>query len=178
MRRLTLEEADTVASSVREDRPTFFNAQSGQEESISTEFEAYLILTPISVRSSVSSFFQVILDNDPNQVEVRNQLLTEYLEEEKRNELESQRMYEQLADYYDQVRSDLSSSLDGFEDVTEATLLQEAMTKSMGDIISARDKHAFNYAALSVLASRFEASGSGDFTQELRSWVRVLVEYD
>lgn len=180
MRRLTLEEAETVTSSAREEgnRPEFFNAQSRVSEEISQEFEAYLILTPISVRSSVSSFFQTILDNDPNQIEVRNQLIDEYLEEEQRNELESQRMYQQLTEYYDQVRSDLSSSLDGFESVAEATLLQEALTKSMGDIVSARDRHTFNYAALAVLASRVETGGAADFEQELQAWVRVLVEYD
>jgi hypothetical protein len=178
MRRLTLEEADTVSSSAREDRPTFFNAQTRASESISQEFEAYLILTPISVRSSVSSFFQTILENDPNQIDVRNQLINEYLEEEQRNELEGQRMYQQLTEYYDQVRTNLTASLDGFEDVTEATLLQEALTKSMGDIVAARDRHTFNYAALSVLASRVESGGAADFDQELQAWVRVLVEYD
>lgn len=180
MRRLTLEEAETVTSSAREEgnRPEFFNAQSRVSEEISQEFEAYLILTPISVRSSVSSFFQTILDNDPNQIETRNQLIDEYLEEEQRNELESQRMYQQLTEYYDQIRANLSASLDGFENVAEATLLQEALTKSMGDIVSARDRHTFNYAVLAVLASRVETGGASDFEQELQAWVRVLVEYD
>jgi hypothetical protein len=180
MRTLTLEEAATVTDSARGDgdRPDFFNAQTDSEEEISQDFEAYLILTPISVRSNVSSFFQVILDNDPNQIDVRNTLINEYLEEEKRNELDAQRMYQQLTSYYDQVRSDLSSSIEGFEDVQEATLLQEAMTRSMGDIVAARDRHVFNYAALSVLSTRQETGGSADFTEELRAWVRVLVEYD
>lgn len=180
MRRLTLEEAEIVTSSAREDgsRPTFFNAQSRAEEEISQEFEAYLILTPISVRSSVSSFFQIVLDNDPNQIETRDQLVDEYLEEEQRNELESQRMYQQLTEYYDSIRSTFSSSLDGFENVTEATLLQEALTRSMGNIVSARDRHIFNYAALSVLASRIDSGGAVDFQQELRAWVRTLVEYE
>lgn len=180
MRTLTLEEAATVTDASRGDgdRPDFFNAQISSEAEISQEFEAYLILTPISTRSSVSSFFQVILDNDPNQIDVRNQLIDEFFEEEKRNELEAQRMYQQLTSYYDQVRSNLSASIEGFEDVQEATLLQEALTRSMGDIVAARDRHTFNYAALSVLSTRHEAGGAADFEQELRAWVRVLVEYD
>lgn len=180
MRRLTLEEASTVEANSRDDgeRPLLFNAQSDTEEEISPEFEAYLVLTPISTRSQVSSFLQIVLDNDPNQIDTRKDLLDEYLEEEKRNELEGQRMYSQLTEYYDQVRTGFSSSLEGFEDVSEATLLQETLTKSMGNIVSARDRHTFNFAALSVLASRHESEGAEDFRQELRSWIRVLVEYD
>lgn len=180
MRRLTLEEADTVNESSRGDgdRPTYFNSRTGADEEISASFEAYLILTPISTRSSVSGFLQTILDNDPNQVDVRDQLLTEFFEEEKRNELEGQRMYEQLTEYYDQVRTSFAASLEGFEDVTEATLLQESLTRSMGSIVASRDRHTYNYSALSVLASRHEESGAGSQEQENRSWVRVLVEYD
>jgi len=179
MRRLTLEEAERVGESAHGDgeRPEFFNAQTDSEEEISPEFEAYLILTPISTRSGVSGFFQVVLDNDPNQIDTRNQLLDEYFEEEQRNELEGQRMYQQLTEYYDQVRTTFSASLEGFEDISESILLQEALTRSMGNIVSARDRHTFNYAALSVLLSRHQSEGAADFQQELRAWIRVLVEY-
>jgi len=180
MRRLTLDEAETVTASARAagDRPLFFNATTLTDEEISQEFEAYLILTPISTRSDTSTFFQTILDNDPNQLDLRQQLLTEYLEEELRNETESQRVFDDLTQYYDQVRSNLAASLEGFEDVTEATLLQESLTSSMGDIVSARDRHHFNYAVFSVLRRRLENGGSATLSQELRSWVRLLVEYD
>lgn len=178
MRRLTLEEAETVSESSRTDRPDYFNIQTGQEEDISPEFESYLILTPIATRSEVSGFFQLVLDNDPNQIDVRGRLMDEFLEEEQRNELEGQRMFQQLTEYYDRVRERLSVSLDGFEDVAEAISLQESLTRSMGSIVASRDRHTFNYAALSVLLSRHQDEETTAFQQELRSWVRVLVEYD
>jgi len=180
MRRLTLDEAEQVSASAREpgERPTFYNATTRADEEISQEFEAYLILTPSSVRSEISTFFQTILDNDPNNVQLREQLLSEFLEEELRNASESQRVFSNLTEYYDSVRTSLSSSVEGFEDVTEVPLLQEATTSSMGDIVSTRDRHQLDYAVLRVLQTRAENGRSATLTEELRSWVRVLTEYE
>jgi len=179
-RRLTLEEAEIVTRLSREegDRPELYRSVDNTETEISQEFESYLILTPTPTLNSVSSFFRVVLDNDPNQVDLRNQLFSEFLEEEQRNESENQRMFQQLTDLYDQTRESLASSLEGFSDVEEASLLQEAVTRSMGDIVSARDRHVFNSSVLSVLASRQESSGSTELRQELQSWIRVLLEYE
>jgi len=179
-RRLTLEEAASVTQLAREDgsRPELYRSTEGTETEIGRDFEAYLILTPTSTLNSMSSFFQVVLDNDPNQVELRDQLLSEFLEEEGRNESENQRMFQEITELYDQTRENLASSLEGFDDVEEAALLQEAFTRSMGDIVSARDRHIFNSSAISVLQARKDAGGSADLRQELQSWVRVLLEYE
>lgn len=180
MRQLTLEEASKVTSAARTEaaRPEFFNAQSSQDEVISTEFESYLILTPISTRNSVSTFFSTILESDPNQIDLRNKLLSEYIDIEKSNEQALKSASEQLTSYYDQVHTSFTNSVEGFEDVTEAVLVQEALTSSMGNIVSSRDRHVFNYAVLSVLSARLDAGNDTSLRKELQSWVRVLVEYD
>ena len=179
-RRLTLDEADLVTRQSREDgnKPELYRSVDETETEIGRDFESYLIVTPTSTLSSISSFFQVILDNDPNQVDLRDQLLSEFLEEEQRNENEYVRMYQQITELYDQTRESLSSSLEGFDDVEESALLQEAFTRSMGDIVSSRDRHTFNSSVLSVLSSRKDASGSSELRRELQSWVRVLLEYE
>lgn len=180
MRRLTLDEVDVVAAGARGDgsRPTFFNAQTSSEEEISQNFEAFLLLTPTQIRSNVSNFFQVVLDNDPNQVEVRSDLFDEFMEEEKRNELRAQRMFSQLTEYYDRVRTEFSQAQEGFSDVTEVVLLQESLNRSLGDIVSSRDRHSYGYSVLSVLSARAESAGPSSHIQELQSWIRTLVEYD
>lgn len=180
MRRLTLEEVELVSSAARGDgaRPSYFNVQSAAEEEISTNFESFLILTPLQVRSDLSNFFQTVIDNDPNQVEVRSDLLEEFLEEEQRNELRSQRMYADLTEYYDRVRDQFAQASEGFEDVTEVVLLQESVTRSLGDIVSSRDRHAYGHAVLSVLATRHSSSGNNSHTQEIQSWIRTLIEYE
>lgn len=180
MRRLTLEEAELVSnrSLPNGDRPTFFNANTQATQEIGVEFESYLIVTPIDTRSDVSTFLQTIQDNDPNQIELRNQLLFEFLDEEMSDEIQKQGNLDDLTSYYDRVRSTFSSSLEGFEDIDEASLLQEALTASMGDIVSARDRHKLNYAVLSVLRSRLDNGRSQTLSQEIRAWIRLLVEYE
>lgn len=180
MRRLTLEETELVSNSAKAEgeRPQFFNASTQTSEEISQNFEAYLIVTPIATRSDTSSFLQTILDNDPNQIDIRQQLMFEFLDEELNDSIEAQRGYESLTEYYDLVRSSLASSIEGFEDVEETTLLQESLTSSMGDIVSVRDRHKLNSSIVSVLRRRLDNGRSATLTQEIRSWIRLLVEYD
>lgn len=180
MRRLTLEEAELVTSRSlpNGDRPLFFNASTQTTQEISPEFESYLIVTPLEVRSEVSSFLQTLADNDPNQVELRNQLMFEFLDEEMSDSIERQRNLEDITEYYDQVRASFSSSLEGFEDLAEVALLQETLTASMGEIVSVRDRHKLNYAVLSVLRRRLDNGRTQNLTQEIRSWIRTLVEYE
>lgn len=179
-RRLTAEEADRVAGAARGDgdRPTLFSASSGAENEISSDFEVYLILTDISVRTQVANFFQVILDNDPNDLDAYNELLLEFLVEEISNAEEGKREFSDVTEFYDTTRASYSNTTDGFTDVEEVNLLQEALTNSLGQLAEQRDRFVFNVAALTVLQDRANESGSSEFRQELESWIRVLVEYE
>lgn len=179
-RRLSLEEAETVSSSAREDgdRPTLFRAASGSEEEISQDFETYLILTDIGTRSRIANFFQVILENDPNDLELYTSLLREFLEEEVSNATGGRTSFDEVTELYDDIRQAYGVTTDGFTDVSEVNFLQEALTNSLGSIAEQRDRFSFNFAALSVLQARQEAGSNQLFRQELESWVRVLVEYE
>jgi len=179
-RRLTAEEADKVSQHAREagDRPTVFVASTGEETEISTNFEVYLIVTDVAVRTQVANFFQVILDNDPNNLASYSELLLEFLEEEISNSEEGKREFAQVTEFYDTTRDAYTNTIDGFSDVGEVTLLQEALTNSLGPLAEQRDRFIFNVSALSVLQARATEGGSSVFRQELESWIRVLVEYE
>lgn len=179
-RSLTLEEAEKVSDQAKEEgsRPQYFSVPAGGAEEISKEFETFLIITPATVKSQIASFFQVILDNDPNENSTRDELLTEFLLEELDNETERIRLFDNFAEFYDEVREAYAASVDGFTDVAEVALLQEAITRSLGSISDQRDAHQFNYAVYSVLTQRKDADDPDSFEQELRAWIRVLSTYD
>lgn len=180
MRVLTLDEAELVQESSRSDvdLPEIIDPASGIPEVIGREFEAFLILTPLNIRSGLADFFRTIIDNDPNKVATRDEILTDFLDEEEKNSLEMQKVYESFTSYYDQVREGVISSLDGFEDLKEVAWLQEALTNSLGNIISDRDRHMLNFAALQVLRVRHDSGRSQTSLDSLQQWVETLVEYD
>lgn len=179
-RRLTAEEADQVSNLARGDgeRPQLFIASTGEETEISSDFETYLILTESSIRTQIANFLRVILENDPNNLEVRTELLLLFIREEISNADRAKGEFAEVTEFYDQTRTAFSNTTDGFIDVSEVTLLQEALTSSLGPIAEQRDRLIFNTAALTVLQTRTEAGGSDNFRRELESWVRVLVEYE
>lgn len=179
-RRLSAEEANQVSGAAREDgdRPELFIASTGAETEISTDFEVYLILTDIAVRTQIANFFQVILDNDPNDLASYTELLLEFLEEEISNAEEGKREFADVTEFYDATRTSYTNTTDGFTDVSEVNLLQEALANSLGPLAEQRDRFIFNVAALTVLQTRANEGGSDSFTRELESWIRVLVEYE
>jgi len=180
MRRLTLEEASTVSERSRDvgSRPSFYDASTRDFVEISSEFETYLILAPAQVKSDVSSLFQTVLDNDPNQAGLRSDVLTSFLDLESDNELERKRRFESLTSLYDDVRSRFITSIEGFEDLREVSLLQESLTTSLEGIVASRDRHEFNNAVIQVLKRRDGASGLSESRTESQAWVRVLTEYE
>jgi hypothetical protein len=180
MRTLTAEEAERVSSQARGDgnRPELFSSLTATASEISEEFEIFLILTPVSVRNQIANFFQVILENNPNDLEDRADLLSEFLEEELRNDTESLRAFDNYTELYDQIRDSFSNVAEGFTDVGETSLLQEAINTSLGPLAELRDRYQFNYSVLNVLRSRAEASGNANFRSELQSWIRVLATYE
>ena len=178
-RGLTVEEADRIAQQARgDDRPLVFVAARNAEELISEEFESWLILTDAGIRSQVANFFQTVIDNDPNNLETRTELLQEFIREEIVNTAEYRHAFKDVTSAYSSTRETLVDAADGFEDVTEVTLLQEAMTSSLGPLAEQNDRYAFNYAALTVLQRRADGENLTNFREELESWIRVLSEYD
>lgn len=179
-RDLTVEEAGLVAQQARPSgqRPQIYTAATDSTAEISTDFETYLILTPISLRNQIAQYFQTIIDNDPNDLQTYSDLLTEFLEEELRNDTELMRAYNDYTSLYDQVRDAYSSSTDGFTDVDEVGELQVALTNSLGQLAEQRDRYSFNYAVLNVLRDRNNNSGRTGFVRELQSWIRALVTYE
>jgi len=103
-----------------------------------------LILATSQVKEDVSGLFQVVIDNDPNHAGLRSTVLSSFLENDSNNEIEKKRKFSNLTSLYDSVRSEFSSSIEGFEDVRETSLLQEALTSSLSGIVAARDRHEFN----------------------------------
>ena len=179
-RSLTAEEADQVAQQARGDgdRPDLFIASRNSEEQISVDFEAWLIITDSSLRTQIANFFQTLLDNDPNDLETRTELLLEFLQEEIRNAQQFKEDFESITELYDTNRESLSGATDGFTDIAEVTLLQEALNNSFGPIVEQTDRFNFDYAALTVLQTRANGENASNFQQELESWIRVLAEYE
>lgn len=179
-RGLSADEASLVSAKARPDgqRPTLYSSVSDTEEEISSDFEVYLILTDPSLRNKVANFFQTILDNNPNDLDVRSRLLNDFIQEEIRNSQGKSQEFSSLTSFYDEIRSSYGATINGFTDIAEVVALQEALTLSLGPIAEQRDRLTFNYSALNVLLARANSSGSDSFTRELESWIRLLVEYE
>jgi len=179
MRDLTSDEAKKVDAQAKQERPYYYSSDSAELVQISSDFEAWLILTPMGIRARLATFFQFILDNDINDWPQRKNLLDKWLEDEEddlRTEIEG---YGLTIDSYDEIRESLASSTAGFEDVDEVNRLAVDLTTSTGDLVERRDNLKFEKALSVVLQSRAEGSGiPDDVEQEIKSWVRLLLTYE
>tara|TARA_R100000656_G_scaffold104176_1_gene76143 strand:+ start:170021 stop:170563 length:543 start_codon:yes stop_codon:yes gene_type:complete len=180
MRRLTLEEAELVSSAARGDgnRPSLYRVTSGFDEEISADFETFLILNSIDERTQVSQFFQTVLENDPNSNDNRDRLLAEYVSARKANEEAKLTRMESFSEIYDETKSTLQNMSDGFEDITEVDLLNEATNTALGGIVEQRDRFSYDLSVLTVLEQAVPEGGISTLRRELESWGDLLVEYD
>lgn len=179
MRDLTSEEAKLVDAKTKKNKPYYYNATSGELIAISDDFEVWLILTPIGLRTRLANYFQFVIDNDINEWSTRQELLEEWLEDEiddLRYEIEA---YGDIVNTYDELKTGLSEHLSGFEDIDEVNKLSTDLTTSVGTSIDRKNSLQFEKAVSTVLLSKSEGTGVPDnVIQEIKSWIRILLTYD
>ena len=178
-RSLTAQEAVTVGSKAKPEgqRPTYYSPTQGEDLEISSDFEVWAILAPSEVKRQISSYLQTILDNNPDEREVYNEILISFLQEDLSNTVAEATGYRDLTAFYDNVRSSYLTTTTGFLDNPEVSFLQNLLNSSLGSIIDRKDDLDFTYSAGSVLLSRAEAESSGS-RREIESWIQILGAYE
>jgi len=175
---LTPKEAKKVDSMARPNgsRPYYFDSSSATLVEITSDFEAWLILTPISVRARLANFFSTIINSKLNEWSDRSDLLNEWL----KNEIDDLKTnidnFGKLVTTYDEIRTDLTTYSSGFESVEEISKIVTDLTKLVGDYVERRDSLQFIKAVDTVLKGRAE-NLTENSKQEIQSWIKVLLDY-
>lgn len=178
MRDLSSAEAKSVDSQAKQELPYYYSSTEDKLIPISRDFECWLILTPMTVRARLANFLQLVLDNDINDWSTRKSLLEEWLDNEIDDLNAELDGYDLFADTYDEIRTSLSSSNNGFEDVDELNKLMTDLTTSTGEVMARRDSLKFTKYVCNSVLNRADGSGiPKSVEQEIKSWVRLLLTY-
>jgi len=175
---LTPKEAKKVDSLARPNgsRPYYYNSGSGILVEISADFEAWIILTPISVRARLANFLSAIINSKLNEWSDRADLLTAWVKNEISDLKTNIDNYGKIASTYDEIRNDVTTYSSGFESVDELNKMIGDLTLLVGDYIDRRDTLQFTKAVDNVLKERGNNMAE-DTKQEIQSWIRVLLDY-
>lgn len=177
MRRLTNEEAQTVRARRRPsgDRPTYYNAGTDEDNEISEEFEAFLILLATGVKTEAVAWINAVANSLPER-EDWNDLLMETIAQQAANATARLADINETFDGYEAFRTNFRA--DGFEDVEEVGTLLEDLQIGMGEL-SGRERESTHLEVLSDLLQLRAESGnvSESRLQQLRSWITPLLTY-
>jgi len=177
VRRLTNEEAQTVRDSRREpgERPVYFNSGSGEDEEISEQFEAFLILLSSGVKTEAVTWINAVASLMPDRDDW-NDVLIETVEQQIANAQTLNDAINTTYEGYESFRTNFR--IDGFEDITEIGLMLDDLQVGMGEL-SGRAREAKHLEVLSaILNERATSEEFGDARlQQLRSWITPLMTY-
>jgi hypothetical protein len=178
IRDLTPEEAKKVDAKARPDgaRPTYYNASTGTLVEISSDCEAWLILTPSTIKARLANFFSLISQSTLNTWSKRQDLLIAWATNEIKDLKGNIEAFGEIADTYDAIRKDLSDYTTGFESVEEINKIINDLTTVVGDYINRRDSLQFLKTINIILKAR-ASNTSDEVKREIQSWVKVLLEY-
>lgn len=177
MRELTPEERQRVTENRKDtgSLPRYLDPDTGEELPISREFEAWLILTPVGVRANISQWLMQLARNTPHDVAF-DDLAMEFMEEEEEIALAENNEYDSSLSGYDQFRTSLN--VDGFQDVTELSILLAQTTSGLGRIGAARSSAVFAYSMALVNKAEMESRRVDENTRRsLRAWTQILLAY-
>lgn len=179
--RFTDEERQLIAEKRKpfNERPNFFNSQTGEEQKISEDFEAYLILQDQAEKQRILQWIrrtiEIIIDNAD-----RDSLLGEYLAIRKEDsELRLQELEEE-SQRFSAFREDLAVNGDRrFDTVAELNLLTATLQKPIDSLVIQRDSAFHEQNLITILETRLESEKSDSNTKkELDSWQVVISSYE
>jgi len=178
IRDLTSEEAKKVDSLAKPDgsRPSYFNSGTGTLVEISVDCEAWLIITPSTVRARLANFFSLIATSKLNDWSDRQDLLSAWAKNEIADLKSNIDSYGKIATTYDAIRGDLAKYSVGFDSVEEISKINNDLTTLVGDYIERRDSLQF-IKTINVILKGRSNNLTDDVKQEIQSWVRVLLAY-
>lgn len=177
MRVLTSDEQKKVRAARKQSKPAIYESATGTLQEISDHFEAFLILADPGVKAKAATYLTIILKFDINNLSDRNKLMARWLDDEINDLNKAVDGYKDILDQYDDIKDDLASFVQGFEDVPEVNLLLTDFTLALGDYVEQRDSFAFQRAVNSVLNGRRQGQLPEYLKREIESIARVLLAY-
>lgn len=161
------------------EKPSFYNSQTKEEQKISDDFEAYLILQEKSEKQKILQWIRRTIDIQIDTAD-RDKLLETYVGNRKKDaqlrlselDVESQK--------FAAFREDLAASGDRrFDSVIELNLLTSTLQKPIDQLVIQRDSAFHELNLIAILETRLSEELSDENTKkELDSWQTVLSAYD
>lgn len=157
--------------------PSFFNADTGENETISQATEDTLILLPSNVKQQAAQYLDILLNTNPSK--------SDY-------DLVVARATEKQADNLSMAMSELDSVIDNFSDFKDdltgsgstepvysggATPLLHAMLRGFGSIKNSYESAKFLRKLSQAVSVKYTNKLTDSMRKEWRSWKRVLLSY-
>lgn len=161
------------------ERPNFYNSQNQEEQKITEDFEAYLILQKKADKQKTLQWIRRTIEITVDMAD-RDTLLTEYLTVRKEDASARQAELDEESKKFAEFREDLASSGDRrFDASIELNLLTATLQKPIDQIVIQRDSAFHEQNLITILERKLEAEKSDDDTKrELDSWQIVISAYD
>lgn len=161
------------------ERPNFYNSQTGAEQKISEDFEAYLILQVKSDKQKILQWIRrtILIEIDAAD---RDSLLTTYLTNRKTDATLRLTELDEESQKFAAFRENLANDGDRrFDAVVELNLLTATLQKPIDQIVIQRDSAFHEQNLITILEQRLAEELSNDDTKrELDSWQVVISAYD
>jgi len=164
------------------DRPTWFNASTAQEETISDRFESWLILTPVEVRATIAQGLQEVLDEESLLQTSKNELLAQFISDESDDLDKRSETVTALSDIVPNLGG-LAAGLVYKEDTPEVALLFDNLLLPMPAINRLSDNVRFDQNWLAMCDTLFQrentvtSAGDSNKRKEIESMIKVLLAY-
>lgn len=177
----TAEERQLISKNRKEngDLPSFFNSQSGREERISRDFEAYLILQPQSTKQKVIDWIRKTLEIEIDLTD-RDQLLSEYINNIKPEASARVGEIDQVTNNFSSFRDNLYLEGDRrFDGLAEFNSLTFTLQGTIEETATKRDISFQENNLMAILEENLSINRKDDSTiRELESWQIVFAAYN
>jgi len=173
-------EISKVSRKMRSIRPSYWDADAAEEVEISPDMEAFLILLPASIKTSMAEYIRKATEFEGDRSD-RDDLLLEFVTDD------LSQLDETIAESEDTI-TEFSAFLAGFDpgkfgDVEEVTTLMNDLGLGFPERLSYKDRITFFATQASVVQGRILKGSfwggfdSSDRRKQFRSWLRAILAY-
>ena len=177
----TQEETDLITKNRKPfaERPNFFNSETLEQQKISEDFEAYLILQKKEDKQKTLQWIRRTIDITIDSAD-RDTLLAEYLATRKSDASNRQTELDDETQRFADYREALAADGDRrFDTVVELNILTATLQKPIDQLVIQRDAAFHEQNFITILEQNLEAEKSDENTKrELDSWQTVISAYD
>lgn len=156
--------------------PSYYDADTGQTSTITTETEASLILLPADTKRTAADYLDSLLEANPVQTDY-SVILTEATDQLKKNVADALSDMDAVVSNFESFKTSFQGNGQDETFITGAAPFLKTMNKGFGKIETKRDELKFLQTVFKFSADRYAASVTDETKKEWRSWKRVVVSY-